>query len=648
MMSRVKIALGVLALSGLGCGAGCDQQTPAGRAIQRASAGIHTPSPEGARRAGGVTYTDVVREVQGAGDQGLAGETAAARTLLARAQSGLSGPAVLVALESEREASRRGTLVRAAAGEYVGRSAQAAALATYDPGPLIAELERSAAERGREAEARAAEAARLRSEDEALRARMNRLLEQAKGRSDEAGRLMQEAGRLSATEATPVVARAAEAKRAGDRLAVEAALLEARADQVTPRVRQAELEVERLRALRRDLEASIADLRARAATAAEQVARARAAAASAAGDVARLTDELREYRAGTLTRAWEEALRLLQQAVQSASRAGNEAGVAGRLAVGTAQQALADACLIRAQGLRDYADLLDDLARAQPTLPDAPAYEADARTAREAARGMLDQAASAYRSAQSAYAGVQTRAEVKESLARLAESLEHLAKVAQGESLDLLGQYLLPRSRVGRGEPPRGEAPRNPPRGGADPSLVEAINAAYAAQRAGDYDAVLADVIADDAAKRVLRQQFEVGAKVMRVDAAVKARFGKGLFESAGPQLAAMGMDPRALSGDLSAADLDITMTGPDSARAAVRGAAPMMPPMTYRRVEGRWKLDLTDLAPMVQMMAPMMSGMSRALDGLIADVEGGKFASPEAVLMGLQQRMMESMGGGG
>lgn len=647
-VSRVVNAARVLALAGLAWGWGCDQQTPTARAIQRAGAGIHSPSPEGDRRPGAVSYGDVVREVQGVADQGLPGENAAAKTLLARAQSGLANPAVSAMLGAEREAFRRAAIVRAALGEYVGRSAQAAALATYNPAGLIAELERSIQERANQASARRAEMEQLRAQEEGLRAQARDLLAKAKAHADAAGRLSQEAAGLSASKATPVVVKANEEKRAGERLAVEAARIEARADQITPKVREAELELAQLENQRKDLQASIADLRARAATAAEQVAQARSEASTAASEVARLAAELGAFCAGDVSKAGDEAIRQLQQAVQTASRAGNDAGVAGRLAVGTAQQALADALLIRAQGLRNHADLLEDLSRAQPALADAARYAADAQAAREKAKQMLEQAASAYRSAQSAYAGVQTKAEVKEQLARIAEALENLAKVAEGQSLDLLGQYLLPRSRVSGGEPSSGGPGTSQPAGAVDPTLIEAINAAYAAHKAGNYDAALADVIADDAAKAVLRQQFEVGAKFMKVDAAVKARFGKGLFESAGPQLASMGLEPRALSGDLSAADLDITMTGPDSARATLRGAGPMMPAMTYRRVDGRWKLDFAELAPMLQMMGPMLGGMGRALDGLLSDVEAGKFQSPEAVLMGLQQRIMESMGGGG
>jgi hypothetical protein len=594
-----------------------------------------------------VTYSDVVREVQTAGDRGLPGENAAARTLLARAQSGLAGPAVLAMLEAEREAFRRGALVRATLEEYVGRSAQAAALGTYNPAPIIADLEHTAAERGRQAEAAAAEMARLKAQEDDLRARVRELLAQAKARADEAGRLTQQAATLSATQATPVVVRANEEKRAGERLAMEAALIEARADQLTPRIREAALQIELFRNQRRNAEASIADLRARAETLAQQMARARADALAAADHLARMTDDLAAFRSGTADNAGNEAVRQLQQAVQSATRAGNEAGAAGRLASGTAHQTLGDALLIRAQGLRDYADLLAMLADTQPTLPNAQRHQQEAQNAREAARQMLEQAAAAYRSAQSAYAGVQARGEVKEQLARLAESLENLAKVAQGESLDLLGRYLLPRSRLGDAAP-RSEAPARTGPPGVDPSLIEAINAAYAAQKAGNYDAVLADVIADNATMDVLRQQLQVGAKMMRLDAAVKARFGRGLFEVAGPQLAAAGLDPRSLSGDLSAADMDIRLTGPDTARATIRNAPPRSPPMNYRRVDGRWKLDLSDLAPMMQMMAPMVGGIDRALDGLIADVNAGKFDSPDAVLMGLQQRIMESMGGGG
>ncbi|MBM4107512.1 MAG: hypothetical protein FJ255_01655 [Phycisphaerae bacterium] len=629
---RLALVAGI-ALTSL---AGCDQQTPTGRAVQRGSAGIQTPSPEGQERAGAISYSDVVREVQGVTDQGLPGENAAAQTLVARAQAGLAAPGVLAMLETERDAFRRASLVRATLGEYVGRSAQVAALSTYNPAPLIADLEKNAAERGRQVETRKADLARLQADEAKLRAEIQRLLDRAKTHADAAGRLSRDATALSATQATPVVVKANEEKRAGDRLAVDAARVEARADQVAPRIRQAALEVEQLQTQQMDLQASIADLRTRAATAAQQVDKARTDADATARDLARQAADLAAFRAGDLAKADDEAIRLLQQAALSAKRAGNEGGVAGRLAVGTTQHALGDALLMRAQGQRDYANLLAGLAEAQPALADASRYADDARSAREQAKQTLDQAAEAFRAAQGAYASVQARSEVKERLAKIAESLEILAKVAQGESLDLLGQYLLPRSSAG------GET------SGVDAGLVAAINAAYGAQKAGDYDAALADVIADDATKNVLRWQFGVGAKVMKLDAAVKAKLGTGLFEAVGAELAAMGLDPRALSGDLSAADLDLEMTGPDTARATLVNAPPMSPPMTYRKVGGRWKLDLTALAPMIQTMAPMMGGMDNAVDALIADVDAGKFDSPRAVFTGLQQKIMESMGGGG
>lgn len=639
---RTVTAARLTLLVGLALAGGCDQQTPTGRAVQHASAGIQTPSPEGQRRAGAISYSDVVREVQSAGDQGMAGETAAAATLVARAQSGLAGPGVLAMLSAERDAFRRASVLRATLGEFVGRSAQAAALATYNPAPLIASLEKGAAERGAQAGARNADLARLRSDEAKLRDEVRQLLTRAKTHADAAGRLSQQAASLPATEATPVVVKANEEKRAGDRLAVDAARIEARADQVAPRIAEAALEVEQLQTQQKDLTSSITDLRARAATAAQQVEQARADAAATARDLTQQASDLAAFRAGDVTKAGDEAIRQLQLAATSAKRAGNEGGVAARLAVGTTQHALGDAWLMRAQGQRDFANLLADLAQTQPALPDSARYAADAQAARDQSKQSFDQAAEALRAAQSAYASVPAKSETKEQLAKIAESLENLAKVAQGESLDLLGQYLLPRSRFGA------EPAAAPAADGVDAGLIAAINAAYAAQKSGDYDAVLADVIGDDTTKSVMKQQFEVGAKMLKLDAAVKAKLGTGLFEAAGPQLAAAGMDPKALSGDLTAADLDIKMTGPDSARATVRNAPPMTPPVTYRKVDGRWKLDAGNLGPMMQMMAPMMGSISKAVDALIADVEAGKFATPDAVLMGLQQKMMESMGGGG
>jgi DNA repair exonuclease SbcCD ATPase subunit len=525
-------------------------------------------------------------------------------------------------------------VTRASLGAFVGRHAQAQALSTYNPAPLIAELEASAADRGRQAEEAREELEAERARETALRSQVAGLLERSKTEANEYGGLRREANALSATQATAVVRRAAEAKRRADTLAKEAALVEAQADQVTPKVREAQLRLEQYENQRKDMLATIADLKTRAATAAQEMTQARQQAEEAGREVAERAAALIRFRTETLAPAGENAARMVAEAVSTARRAGNEGGAAGRLALGTAQHQLADVHLIRAQGLRAFADLMDDLAKTAPALPNAATFASEAEAARATLKELLGQAAEAYRGAQSAYAGVQARAEVRERLQAIAESVEKLGQVAEGESLDILGQYLLPTAPTAEGEVPK--------------ALVSAINRAFRQQALGEHDEILKSVIGDDAVKQALRSQFEMTAAFARLDKAAREKLGTGLFDAMGPQLAAMGMSPKALSGQLTADDFEITMVDNRTATATLKGAGPMAPPSTYRLADGRWQLDASSLAGVMAQVAPMLGGMTTALSGLADDVEGGKFTSIQEVMGALQTRMLEAMQGGG
>lgn len=629
--ARRTTVLGLLIAAGFACG--CDQQTPTGRAVQIGAAGIQTPTPEGAGGQAGVSYSDVVQQVQPVASSGLPGENAAAATLVSRAQKGLSNEAWGTMLEREREGFRAIALARASLEAYVALNAQAAALATYNPSALIAELEQSASRRGEEARAAQAELTAESARESELRSRVASLREQASREADEAGRLRMQANALTASQATPVVKQSAEAKRRADALAKEAALVEAQADQITPRVTEARLRLEQYQNQQKDMLSTVSDLKARAASAAQEAEQARREAQAAGQDLARRATEITAARAETLAPAGEAAARQVADAVSTAKRAGNEGGVAGKLALGTSQHQLADIHLVRAQGLRAYADLMDELAKVQPALPDAGAYASQAQSARATLKELLDQAGELYRGAQSAYAGVQAKADVRDKLQAIADSVEKLAEVTQGESLDVLGQYLLPAAPAAEGEVPR--------------ALVNAINRAFRQQAAGQFDQILENVIADDATKQVLRSQLEMTAAFARLEKSVKEKTGSSLLEAMAPQLTAMGMSPRALTGELTAEDFDITMTDARTASASPKGGGAAVPPALYRLADGRWQLDLTPMASTLQMTAPMLGGMTSALNALADDVDAGKFTTVPEVVAALQQRLLEAMQGG-
>jgi hypothetical protein len=92
---------------------------------------------------------------------------------------------------------------------------------------------------------------------------------------------------------------------------------------------------------------------------------------------------------------------------------------------------------------------------------------------------------------------------------------------------------------------------------------------------------------------------------------------------------------------DQELAKVQFMSTGPDSVSLSAPG---QQQPIPLKKVEGKWKVDLTQLmknpqmAAMAPMMAAMFKPMAANINTIAADVEAGKYNSVQEVQAALQK----------
>jgi hypothetical protein len=322
-------------------------------------------------------------------------------------------------------------------------------------------------------------------------------------------------------------------------------------------------------------------------------------------------------------------------------------GVAGRLTVGTAEQATGDCLSGRARGALAYASALDSLASASPSLPESDKYKSKAEEARNAAKELFEKAREAYKAADTAYGSSGSTGPAKANLDRLNQRLRDLVKASGGD----------PDMIPSRGEPVTEAAPAEAaaaPAAAAQSGTPQETIMAFLDQntdpeaKAGIY---LTESPAEQQALKALLGMESHGKKL---NDAVKAKFGQDMSEL-GAQFAAQmggGIDPAKLA-NLKASDVQVTVNG-DSAEAAIPGAPK---PVKLKQKDGKWLIVFTSIAPVAPEQMAMFGAMAgpanKVMDDLAAEVAAGKFADPQAVMQALMQRMMQGaaknlQGGGG
>jgi predicted nucleic acid-binding Zn-ribbon protein len=621
-------ALSLILASGAALSA-CDRSDPAARPLAVSSAKLqglsggsyNAPSAYDQNRY----YKDVLTTAKPVMDaDNKSAQGAAAAGMVGNAQLGQAQPQLLAASNAEISALGKASLIRTLVDNYTSQSLSAETAGGFDPAAMIADLDKSRAEAEKEIAQNQAKLADIERKIADLSAKAESKAAEAKKLSDEFLAVRASLANLSAREAEAKLTAARETKRQGDAIRVDASRLQAQADMLKPEAAELKVLVDasknRIAGLdRMKLEASEKAQQGQAAAA-----QARAGAADAAKQIEEKLKDLASVRSNDIITAYDAGIASLRTAANTARTSASDAGGggAGKLLVGRAQLALADALSSKAASLQTYAAVLTYVANAKPTLSFAPAVQNDLKSTLEMHKLTLDDAKSAFEAAESAFAGIQLKGsgtgEIKDRLTKLAERLGALA-----------------------GKTPATEAPAETP--APTPEAAPAQSAAgddaaagwatiYNAMETGDATTVLAHTkLADPAHESIIRTVTEINAAGTALENACTEKFGKSLGATMGSGAAAQ-----------SAADYTVTTEG-DSASVA---HASMPAPLKLVREEGAWKLDSASVAggPMA-MMIPMADRMKAAFQSVTADVKDGKITKIEDVAAELQKRLM---GGGG
>jgi hypothetical protein len=326
------------------------------------------------------------------------------------------------------------------------------------------------------------------------------------------------------------------------------------------------------------------------------------------------------------------------------------------VALGNAQMCIADAHWQKSQGLKAYAMLLDTMATAEPALAKKSEYAALAKGANDQVKKELEDAAGALESAKSAFSTAQVSGDAKKKLQELSTLLETAIKVSREESQGVSADLL---ALTGKGPAVAAAASTAPvadAAGGAavgaaaDPALKATATALVTATKEKRWPDVAALFNVPEDSRGSLATMLQMSEKQERLDAAFKAKFGKGLLESAAsnPMLAQAfaqkGFDPTTVS-KLSPADLVTTSSG-DQGSATASGTT-----LQFKKIDGKWLYSdsiVEAMGPQIAMMAPMMAPLGKAIDDFAGEVEAGKYPDANAAIQALQAKLMQAMGGMG
>lgn len=662
---RLAIAAGLA----VGCAvvmAGCDDDSPTGAALDRASVQLREMTPAGAAPASLTirqqVYQQVGSDLSGATNQGTPAENAAASILLAETKIGQGQIAAARATELEAQALRLARRLRAALSDWAVRSARAEAAAQYDPAPELADIESQISERREQIEQARGQKAEVEAKVADLRAQAQAKLDEAEGYRREEGLLRQRSLEAKATEGAKLLEQATEQKRRADAVEVQAGNLEASAALIEPQIGEIDLEIARIEKQIELLESARQEVNARAQAARSNAQDAREAAAAAAQDADQLLAELAALRTGDLAQSLEEAIRHFEGAARDAKNAASASRTTANVVAGTAQQQLGGVQRLRARSWTDHATILEALAAASPAMPNAQTYAAAAQEARAQAQAALEASNAAYADAQSAYGSAGAKGEAQERLQALSNRLGQLAGVPLDEEV----------APSGDGEP--SDEPASDASGAASAGGPQSVmDAMLDAVRQGQYSQIAEHVyIANPANQQALEAVVTIAEAFGRVDQAMQSQYGKGLMQAGMEQAAAMGgqapglpsgTDPRAMLDEMtgglataSSSEFEWQVDG-DIATATHRDDPTN--PVQMRLVDGRWLFDLTpyegmlDAQPqadqyreLIAFAAPLITD---ALNQAAAEIEAGQYGSTEvavnAVNLKLQPLLMQIMG---
>ncbi len=643
---------------------GCDESGPLGAALDDATVQLTALSPGGTAPATPAYKVEVlngvITKLKANADRGTPSQNAAALILIAQAQAGLAESPASDAAEHQRVMFNLLTGVEGALAQWQINNAAAEAASGYDPAPALAEIEA-------ESEDRDEAVARAEARKTEVDASIKRLLDEAastaetaKGRRATQADLANQVAGESAVRGEELIKQAAAIGREADALEAGAADLEAQAAKIAPESDEIMLAIQRLTSQRSLLDQSKAEILARAAAYAATARTALQEAAKDAAEIEKIVGELQQASEDGAA-AYNKAVEGYQAAAATAARVTMDpvARPQAKLTEGSAKQSLGDVHWARAHGLARLIESIDALANAKPPLPQAAAYKAMAEEARESRAAALEGATEAYQDAFEAYEGAGAKGEAQDRMDRVRERLGKITKATSGGKVDLAAE-MAGAATEEAAEEPSGEpadteaAAETAAAPGADQTTVlGTLTLLIERSKAEDVDGVFELFHARDQATRTLLDTVRPFAvKLVGLDKACRAKFGKGLEATPVGQTLGKGMKGEQFK-SLAATDFEVSESGD----AATASHTDLPQPLSLVRVEGQWFVDFggmlghmgqtpgaadsTAAAKQLQArMGSMMTTLSSDLDQITADVESGKLGSIAAVGKALQERM--------
>ncbi len=646
-------ALALIAGSLAGCGEdeAQDALDQASRELTSINAGAN-----GRQWSTDKVYESVVSSMKSLPGSASEAQKAAASLMVAQAERGLAELDARTASQLMGDAMLLIGPAEAELRAITSHAARAAEAQAFDPAPQFAQLKqrtddakREIASIGSQIDAHSAKATSLREQVAALRLK-------ADEHRLRAADLQAQADSQSAVAGVSAAERAHAARREADTLALQALAIEQQA--ITEDQQAAELAifqqkfVEQLAAqeqAKQGLEQRASRMKAEASEAQSQAQQAsNTFQASLSGD-----GGLDQHHATLIPEPFDKAINQYQSSVRSAQAARSINRGSASLAIGLANQALANLHTSRGEGLAGYAALLQ--AAANASVPGASEYANRAKQARERAGEHAKLAAEAYEAAISGYEGSGAKgnaAEVRDSLAARLKELQSLV-LDQQAAPESFAPAEVPDTEDDTGEP---AAAAGDDAGGVRQAIARYQTAVATADGVAGLSFMHP---AGPAEEKLVGTLTTMAASTAVLDNATEAKFGEkfSLWAQANPQamgpLGAMNNGDQ-MEGPLGKADvdaLDIRVSGDEAVAILDDGTS-----VDLVRDGGRWKqvLRMADLGlpPGAEQGFAMMDRMAGPMDQLMrmlaSKVESGELDSNKAVASEMLKQMMEAMGSGG
>lgn len=636
---------------------GCDQRTPAAKAVEQGSrqlealnAGGSTAAPESTRQK---TYNEVVA-LAGGTKSGTPGEQAASKLLVASAQRGLSQIPADAAVAADGKVRAMITLTQVSLSNWSSTNASADAAAAFDVSKQLAEIAASKVEREKEIAASTQRQGELQKQIADLRSLAKAKLEQADAKQADYVKQMGTTQQLTAVQATPIVEAANVSKREGDQFRLAGLKIAAEADQIEPLLAEAKAQVEKGTKQRQDLGEIEKSLNERQASAQQEVAARRADAQKAAGEIDKGVADIDALFAGEIASEYGKALDALRKGLAASKDAKADGGTSASMSIGVAQLDLAETTWARAQATLSYASLLESLVQATHPLPNASAFTTKLEAVTKEYADLMTQTSDSFEAAKAAIQGVRVQDKgVTERLEKLKGLLESASKFLKGEEKDLAAAFQIQtRSAAPIAANPAGEiAPAAP--GDETGAIRAALGRFIAASKANDSRAMVGviDLESPAAAQDPIAAATRASIKA---ETACRAKFQKSqedvikLIPLFGPLISQQTAQLAAVYNAVDPSKAEIQIAG-NTAR-ITGGGLPFPIPMV--QVNGKWLVNPGALAggasagPAVQ----LYTKLAAITDAWADDINAGKFADADAAAADLGpklQALFTSIGGG-